>query len=166
MVNINVRRLTVATRLGIALLAVGSAASVAAFAGTDKRDTRHDTEILQLVAKQTQAEAIDHGKKGLSLGDERTVFEDVYRDGKKIGDHSVVCTYVHLAPDALQCVGTFALPDGQINAQALLHLPAGPSIDIPINGGSGAYSTAHGFVHTVPAGETERHLTFHISHDR
>ncbi|MEU7821013.1 hypothetical protein [Catellatospora sp. NPDC049133] len=163
MIKINVRRLTAAAGLAVGLLAVGSLASVAAFAGDDAPDTRHDTEILQLVAKQTQAETIDHGKKGLSLGDERTVFEDVYRDGKKIGDHSVVCTYVHLAPDALQCVGTFSLPDGQINAQALLHLPAGPSIDIPINGGSGAYGTAHGYVHTVPAGETERHLTFHVT---
>lgn len=52
------------------------------------------------------------GEKGLSLGDERIIAEDLYQDGKKIGDHSVVCVYVH----------------------------------------------------TVPAGETERRLTFHITH--
>ncbi|GIF98641.1 allene oxide cyclase barrel-like domain-containing protein [Catellatospora citrea] len=156
MSKIHIRRLTTAAALAIGLFA-GPLASAAASAWAD------DTEVIQLVALQTQAEALDHGKKGLSLGDERTVFEDVYRDGKKIGDHSVVCTYVSLGPDALQCVGTFSLPDGQITAQALLHLPAAASIDIPITGGSGAYSTAQGYVHTVPAGETERHLTFHIS---
>ncbi|GAB4059132.1 allene oxide cyclase barrel-like domain-containing protein [Catellatospora paridis] len=158
MTKIHIRRLAAAAALAIALFA-GPLASVAASAWTGAGDT----EVIQLVAQQTQAEALDHGKKGPSLGDERTVFEDVYRDGKKIGDHSVVCTYVSLGPDALQCVGTFSLPDGQITAQALLHLPAAASIDIPITGGSGAYSTAQGYVHTVPAGETERHLTFHIS---
>ncbi|MEU8079598.1 hypothetical protein AB0B31_29655 [Catellatospora citrea] len=162
MSKIHIRRLTTAAALAIGLFA-GPLASAAASAWAGTHDTPQDTEVIQLVALQTQAEALDHGKKGPSLGDERTVFEDVYRDGKKIGDHSVVCTYVSLGPDALQCVGTFSLPDGQITAQALLHLPAAASIDIPITGGSGAYSTAQGYVHTVPAGETERHLTFHIS---
>lgn len=122
------------------------------------------TEVLTLVARQTQSTSVDLGQKGLGPGDELVIAEDIYRDGRKIGDHSVVCTYVHLEPSALQCVGTFALPKGQISGQALLHLPPAASIDIPITGGSGAYDTARGYVHTVPAGKTERHLTFHIIH--
>ncbi|MFJ4844771.1 MULTISPECIES: hypothetical protein [unclassified Streptomyces] len=145
-------------------LAAAPLASAAPAAPAAAHAAPSRTEVLALVARQTQSTSVDLGTKGLSLGDELVIAEDVYRDGKKIGDHSVVCTYVHLEPSALQCVGTFALPKGQISGQVLLHLPPAPSIDIPITGGSGAYDTARGYVHTVPAGKTERHLTFHIIH--
>ncbi|MEV0345702.1 hypothetical protein AB0H88_08045 [Nonomuraea sp. NPDC050680] len=157
--KINIRCLSAAAGLTAALTAAPPAS--ASPLGDNVRDAQ---EIIQLVAKQTQSESLDLGKKGLSLGDERIIAEDLYQDGKKIGDHSVVCVYVHIDPSQLQCVGTFALPRGQIAGQALLHLPPAPAIDIPITGGAGAYSTAHGYVHTVPAGETERRLTFHITH--
>jgi hypothetical protein len=123
----------------------------------------HRAEIIQVVAKQTQTASIDLGKKGHSLGDQLVIAEDLYQNGKKIGDHSVVCTYVHTGPDALQCLGTFALPQGQITGQALLHLPAASAVDVAVTGGSGAYSAAGGYVRTVPAGTTERHVTFHLT---
>ncbi|MEV7323928.1 hypothetical protein [Streptomyces sp. NPDC093970] len=124
---------------------------------------RQDAGTFQLVAKQTQSQPIDVGKKGHSLGDQLVIAEDLYRDGKKTGDHAVVCTYVHTAPDTLQCLGTFSLPQGQISGQALLHLPADSPVDVAVTGGSGAYSGAGGYVRTVPAGTTERHLTFHLT---
>ena len=34
--------------------------------------------------------------------------EDLYIHGKKVGENGVVCGYVHINPDALQCLGTFA----------------------------------------------------------
>jgi hypothetical protein len=151
------------------LIPVGVAAAVLAgaplaSAGTGSTHGTHQrAEIIQLVAKQTQSQTIDVGKKGHSLGDQLVIAEDLYRNGKKIGDHAVVCTYVHTSPDELQCLGTFALPQGQITGQALLHLPAASSVDVAITGGSGAYSGAGGYVHTVPAGTTERHATFHIT---
>ncbi|MGY6026498.1 allene oxide cyclase barrel-like domain-containing protein [Streptomyces spinosirectus] len=136
-----------------------------ASAGTASTHGAHQrTEIVQLVAKQTQSQTVDTGQKGHSLGDELVVAEDLYRNGKKVGDHAVVCTYVHIGPDALQCLGTFALPRGQITGQALLHLPSHSAVDVAITGGSGAYNGVGGYVHTVPAGTTERHLTFHITH--
>ncbi|MFF1896310.1 hypothetical protein [Streptomyces sp. NPDC058206] len=61
-------------------------------------------------------------------------------------------------PAALQCVGTFSLPEGQFAAQALLHLPAPSYVDVGITGGSGDYRNARGCVRTVPAGDTERHF--------
>ncbi|MFE3166067.1 hypothetical protein [Streptomyces sp. NPDC059224] len=118
---------------------------------------------FQLVARQTQSQSIDAGKKGHSLGDQLVIAEDLYRNGKKIGDHAVVCTYVHIGPDTLQCLGTFSLPQGQISGQALLHLPSRSAVDVAVTGGSGAYSGTGGYVHTAPAGTTERHLTFHLS---
>jgi hypothetical protein len=158
--KINLRYLVAAAAVTAAILAGAPSAS----AGTGStRDTHQRTEVIQLVAKQAQSASLDLGKKGHSLGDELIVAEDLYRDGKKIGDHSVVCTYVHTSPDELQCLGTFALPQGQITGQALLHLPAASAVDIAITGGTGAYSAAGGYVHTVPAGTTERHLTFHVT---
>lgn len=125
--------------------------------------THQRTQTIQLVAKQTQSHPIDVGKKRYSLGDQLVIAEDLYQNAKKIGDHAVVCTYVHIGPDELQCLGTFALPQGKNTGQPPLHLPASSTVDVAITGGSGAYSGAGGYVHTVPAGTTERHLTFHVT---
>ncbi|MFF4653664.1 hypothetical protein [Streptomyces sp. NPDC001380] len=160
--KINIRLLGAAAALTAALAGAPSAWA-ATSAPHSSSSTREHSEVIRLVARQTQSAFVDLGRKGVSLGDERVIAEDLYQGDRKIGDHSVVCTYVHLAPDALQCVGAFALPQGQIAGQALLHLPAPPAVDIPVTGGSGAYRTAGGYVHTVPAGDTERHLTFHIT---
>ncbi|MGW1587992.1 allene oxide cyclase barrel-like domain-containing protein [Streptomyces sp. NPDC002386] len=151
------------------LLSVTAAAVVLtgvhlASASTSSAQGAHQrAETIQLVAKQTQSHTVDTGRKGPSLGDQLITAEDLYQDGKKVGDHAVVCTYVHIGPDALQCLGTFALPRGQITGQALLHLPSHSPVDVAVTGGSGTYNGAGGYVHTVPAGTTERHLTFHIS---
>ncbi|MFD6972575.1 hypothetical protein [Streptomyces sp. NPDC059979] len=117
---------------------------------------------FELVGKQTSSGEIDLGKPGISVGDQRIVHEDLYRNGKKVGDHSAACTVTRVSPTALQCLGTFALPEGQFAAQSLLHLPAPASVDVGITGGSGEYSAARGFIRTVPAGETERHFTVHL----
>ncbi|MET8810208.1 hypothetical protein [Streptomyces sp. NPDC004546] len=71
--------------------------------------------------------------------------------------------YAHIGPDQLQCLGTIALPDGQITGQALLHPPAPASVDVAITDGTGAYSAAGGYVRTVQAGTTEGHVTFHAT---
>jgi hypothetical protein len=147
------------------LAAVLAGAPLASAGTSGPADTRQRTDVIEVVAEQTQSRSVDLGTKGLSLGDELVIAEDLYRDGRKIGDHSVVCTYIHLKPSQLQCVGTFDLPEGQLTSQALLHLPPPSAVDIAVTGGSGAYRTARGYVHTVPAGETERRLTFHITLD-
>ncbi|MBJ6641813.1 hypothetical protein H4K36_35630 [Streptomyces sp. DHE7-1] len=59
--------------------------------------------------------------------------------------------------------GHLCPPWGQITGQALLHLPSHSPVDVAVTGGSGTYNGAGGYVHTVPAGTTERHLTFHLN---
>ncbi|MFE8950167.1 hypothetical protein [Streptomyces sp. NPDC007856] len=145
----------------VAALLVG--APLASAAAPTSREAHQHTETINVVAKQTQTQSIDLGEKGKSLGDQLVIAEDLYRHGKKIGDHSVVCTYIHTEPDALQCLGTFALPEGQITGQALLHLPAPSAVDVAVTGGSGAFSNVGGYVRTVPAGTTERHVTFNLT---
>ncbi|MGP4086635.1 allene oxide cyclase barrel-like domain-containing protein [Streptomyces sp. KR55] len=146
----------------IAGVAIAPLASASPSTSSDASDTRQRTEVFELVGKQTASEELDLGEEGISLGDQRVIHEDLYRDGEKVGDHSVICTYTRVSPAALQCLGTFALPEGQFAAQALLHLPAPSSVDVGITGGSGDYRNAQGFVRTVPAGETERHFTVHL----
>ncbi|MFD4587283.1 hypothetical protein [Streptomyces sp. NPDC058434] len=153
-----VRYLTAATGMAAAV-AVG--VTVAPMASADMSTRRE--QVFELVGKQTSIGDLDLGAAGVSVGDQRVIHEDLYRDGKKVGDHSVVCTYTRVEPGALQCLGTFSLPEGQIAAQALLHLPAPSSVDVGITGGSGEYRNAQGFVRTVPAGETERHFTVHLT---
>ncbi|MFD7408804.1 hypothetical protein ACFV7R_40575 [Streptomyces sp. NPDC059866] len=155
------RYLSAAAAAAVAL-ACGAALSPSASAAAPAE--KHRVETFELVGKQTSAGEVDLGKPGVSVGDQRIVHEDLYRDGKKVGDHSAVCTFTQVSPAALQCLGTFALPEGQFTAQSLLHLPAPPSVDVSITGGSGDYRTAQGFVRTVPAGETERHFTVHLQH--
>jgi hypothetical protein len=150
--------------VGLAAVLAGAPLASAATSAPSSTHGTSGTEIIHVVAKQTQS-AFVHlgtGTKGPSLGDEFIYAEDLYLDGRKVGDHGVACTYVHINPNELQCLGTFALPKGQITGQALLHLPAAPTVDIAITGGTGAYSTARGYVHTIPAGTTKRELTFHI----
>lgn len=158
--KISLRNLIPAAGVAAVVLAAAPLASASTPHG---HHGNHHPEIIQVVAKQTQSASLDLGKKGHSLGDQLVIAEDLYQNGKKIGDHSVVCTYVHTSPDALQCLGTFALPQGQITGQALLHLPATSPVDVAITGGSGTYTAAGGYAHTVPAGTTERHVTFHIT---
>ncbi|MEH0933822.1 allene oxide cyclase barrel-like domain-containing protein [Micromonospora psammae] len=146
--------------VGAVALAPSASADTSSFTIAPVVEER--TQAFELVGKQTAIADLDLGQEGVSLGDQRVVHEDLYRDGKKVGDHSVVCTYTSVDPAALQCVGTFSLPEGQFAAQALLHLPAPSSVDVGITGGSGDYRNAQGFVRTVPAGETERHFTVHL----
>ncbi|GGT03076.1 allene oxide cyclase barrel-like domain-containing protein [Streptomyces chromofuscus] len=163
--NPKVRYLSAAALMATAI-AGGLALAPLASADTPDSAGTHTavqrTQVFELVGKQTAIAEVDLGQAGVSLGDQRVVHEDLYRDGKKVGDHSVICTYTSVTPAALQCVGTFSLPEGQFAAQALLHLPAPSYVDVGITGGSGDYSKARGFVRTVPAGETERHFTVHL----
>ncbi|MGW0086399.1 allene oxide cyclase barrel-like domain-containing protein [Streptomyces sp. NPDC003393] len=147
---------------GAAVVLAGAAALAPSANASDVPAGKHGGGTFELVGKQTSAGEVDLGEPGVSVGDQRVVHEDLYRDGKKVGDHSTVCTFTRVGPAALQCLGTFALPEGQFAAQALLHLPAPASVDVAVTGGSGEYRTARGFVRTVPAGEAERHFTVHL----
>ncbi|MET8767214.1 hypothetical protein [Streptomyces sp. NPDC004658] len=159
--------ITATRRARYLLAAAGAAVAVvggAALAPSASADAKPPAKTFELVGRQTSSGEVDLGEPGISVGDQRIVHEDLYRDGEKVGDHSSACTFTQVSPAALQCIGTFALPEGQFTAQSLLHLPAPSSVDVGITGGSGAYSTAQGFVHTVPAGATERHFTVHLRH--
>ncbi|MHA5052627.1 hypothetical protein [Streptomyces sp. SD15] len=80
---------------------VGGAA-LAPSASADVSAAKHRAETFQLVGKQTSAGEVDLGEPGVSVGDQRVVHEDLYRDGKEVGDHSAVCTFTQVSPAAFQ----------------------------------------------------------------
>jgi hypothetical protein len=177
--TINVRNLSKAAGLPAALIAAAGVAVVvlaaapqasATTSAPSGRDTQPRTETIELVAKQAQSQTIDVGEKGLSLGDQLIITEDLHKDGQKIGDQTVICTYAHLDPNALQCLGTFALPDGQITSQALQKIPPkgtpapATGLHVAITGGTRAYSTAQGSYDLTIVSPTEERITLHITH--
>src|SRR5262249_13160096 len=130
--KMNLRYLSAA--VGLAAVLGGAPIASAATPTSSSPRGASGTEIIRVIARQTQSAFLHRGTgtKRPSLGDEFIYAENLYLDGKKVGDHGVACTYVHINPNELQCLGTFALPKGQIAVQALLHLPASPTVDIAI----------------------------------
>jgi allene oxide cyclase-like protein len=144
-------------------LGVVSLVSTAAGGGTDGSKTL----VIDLTTRTVQEADLDLGATGPSIGDRFVFSDDVFRGGHKVGITGAECIAVRLAPNpvppgqeptsvTLNCVGTLRLPDGQVTVQGLVTFSeeAGPSFDIAITGGTGAYRTAHGQV-TVTEGEDE-----------
>jgi hypothetical protein len=75
--------------------------------------------------------------------------DDLYRDGRKVGDDASVCQLMAdlgQADGRFQCLATMSLPHGQLTAQGLITHNEGGSepFTVAITGGTGAYRTAHG----------------------
>lgn len=125
------------------------------------------TQIIELTTQTVQEADLDLGAEGPSIGDRFVFGDDVFRDGHKVGELGGECTVVRFAPDpvpagqepisaTVNCIATVRLPDGQATLQGLVTFSeeAGPSFDIAITGGTGAYRTAHGQA-TVTESEDE-----------
>ncbi|MEU8826890.1 hypothetical protein [Streptomyces sp. NPDC048636] len=126
------------------------------------------TEVLQLVARQTQTAFIDHGDPGPSQGDELVLAGDLLRGSTVVGQFGEVCTLTRVgpAPDSFdqQCVGTLTLPGGDITLQGLISVTAaGPGqVTVAITGGTERYRTAHGVISAVNTSDTETQLVLRI----
>jgi Allene oxide cyclase barrel like domain len=148
--------------IALTLAAAGTtiaAASSAAAAGT------HRAQTIHLVAKQTQANLLVLAAPGHGpVGNQFLTTDDVFRQGRKVGDEVHVCQIMadlEQAGARFQCVATVSLPEGQLTAQGLATLTETGSqpFTLAITGGTGAYRTAHGQVQVAPVSETERHYT-------
>ena len=98
------------------------------------------------------------------VGNQFLTTDDVFRQGRKVGDEVHVCQIMadlEQAGARFQCVATVSLPEGQLTAQGLATLTETGSqpFTLAITGGTGAYRTAHGQVQVAPVSETERHYT-------
>jgi hypothetical protein len=106
--------------------------------------------------------ALDLGKKGPSVGDER-ILGDTLLDakGKKVGHDAGSCTFTSLAPPEVACYVTFFLSDGQIAIQFLNAPP--PRKIAAIVGGTGAYRGARGEAVIVESPNQTGTVTFRLT---
>jgi hypothetical protein len=106
--------------------------------------------------------ALDLGKKGPSVGDER-ILADTLLDakGKKVGHDAGSCTFTSLAPPEAACYVTFFLSDGQIAIQFLNAPP--PRKIAAIVGGTGAYRGARGEAVIVESPNQTGTVTFRLT---
>ncbi len=120
-------------------------------------------KTLSVVARITQ---FTPNGSGDAQGNGFTFAQDLYRDGQVVGSGGGTCTITHLEtpPGTLQCLSTYALPDGDITVQGHAPFAQPPQdFDLAITGGTGSYKTIRGYVHGHTVDSTDSQLTFHIA---
>jgi hypothetical protein len=157
--------------LGVAIVLVLAAAgvTVAAAASSSSADaSKHRVQTIQLVAKQTNSTLLVLAEPGHGpVGNQFLGTDDLYRQGRKVGDDANVCQFMAdlgQAGGRFQCVATLSLPEGQLTAQGLVTLTenGGQPVTLAITGGTGVYRTAHGQARIVQVSETEQHYTLTV----
>ena len=147
--------------VAIALVLAGGAVIVAAASSAGASGDRPET--IRLVAKQTQAAVLVLAAAGQGpVGNQFLATDEVFRQGRKVGDDASVCQVVAEPGHAsrrFQCVATVSLPEGQLTAQGLVTVTETrpQPFTLAITGGTGAYRSAHGQLQVAPVSETERH---------
>ena len=131
----------VSTAVAVAALAVPATA----MANGHRRD-----RSFRLVAKETEFQMLDLAPSG-SVGDQFVFADDLYRDGRWVGDDGGSCTITRFQSydefDA-NCIDTLRLRGGQITLQGLVTFSNGglDRTTVAITGGTGAYRGASGEV--------------------
>ena len=149
--------------LGVAIVLVLAAAgvTVAAASSSSADASKHRVQTIQLVAKQTGSTLLVLAAPGHGpVGNQFLSTDDVYRQGRRVGDDAAVCQFMAdlgQAGGRFQCLVTLSLPDGQLTAQGLVTLTetGQQPLTLAVTGGTGAYRTAHGEVRVVQVSETE-----------
>jgi hypothetical protein len=149
--------------LGVAIVLVLAAAGVtiAAASSSSADASKHRVQTIRLVARQTNATLLVLAAPGHGpVGNQFLGTDDLYRQGRKVGDDASVCQFMAdlgQAGGRFQCLVTVSLPEGQLTAQGLATLTegGGQAFTLAITGGTGAYRTAHGEVRVVQVSETE-----------
>ena len=127
------------TSAGLALAADGPAKHA-----SGARASAPPTGALQIVLRPQSFHIVDnppkrsgHGRR--SPGDASITTYRVFdaSGAKRLGRAQFVCTAVGRRGEHEQCIGTIALPDGQIATQ-------GDADNVAVVGGSGAYAGARG----------------------
>ena len=137
-------------------VAAATAGTVAATAASDDGSHYEGGQVIQLTTKQVHQGFVDHGVKGFSTDDQFVFSNDLYRDGKKVGEDGGTCTVARIAgagATTLHCLGTNSLPGGQISVQGLA--APGEPFEFAITGGTGRYDKASGQVFGENTSPTE-----------
>jgi hypothetical protein len=145
----------------VSLPAASASSSAPASSSDDDR-----VQVIRVTAVTAQANDLDLGEPGDSLGDQFIFSDDLFRGGEKVGIAGGVATLVRLEPmvsATLQFVATAELPRGQITVQGLVTFTDGPStFRLAITGGTGRFRDASGVLIAEEVSDTETHLTFRV----
>jgi hypothetical protein len=143
----------------IAGLGVASAAPPSARSSDDG-----SSEVIHLRATNPHNTDLDLGEQGPSAGDQQIGVDDLYQNGKRVGQAGIDAQILLLTDDSLtaQLLVTLSLPKGDITLHGTFteNLAAGPKpFVLAITGGTGAYRTARGQakVALVPGTEDTRY---------
>ena len=139
------------------LLAVASVAAAAASSSSTGRQTGSDDRrsvVLHLVATEVESTFLDLGDPDFSQGDQFVFTNDLLRRGTKVGEDGGMCVVTRLTAEGaatFKCVGSNALPGGQITVQGIVTYGPGEEVKeepyfFAITGGTGKYKTARGQV--------------------
>ena len=152
------------TGVGAALVVVALAMAAALPAASSQRGQDHTIRVIEV---QTEADSLDLGHRGPSLGDEFVFHSDLRTDGESVGHDGGTCTVTSLEEGSmgeLQCVVTLWFEEGQITAQGLIQ-PSETSpeqFEVAITGGTGIYVGAAGQITVLPRTERRSRLTISV----
>jgi hypothetical protein len=121
--------------------------------------------VLHLTAVDVEGHFMDVAPLGgpPSLGDSFVFSENLFRDGRRVGFTTGVCTVVRVQhpPFALQCQAIARIGGDQLTAQGLAFDQ--PSSVFAITGGTGRWRNAGGQAVSRDISQTESRLTLFIS---
>ena len=162
------------SKLGLGVAAVialvgASVAGAATFASSDA-DGRSSGAVIRLVAKEVSSGFLDLGEADYSQGDQIPFTNDLFSDGKMVGEDGGWCVVTRITPRGavtFQCLGVNDLPEGQIAVQGLVTYGPGEEIKgepyhFAITGGTGAYKGARGTVRIEEVTAERLRLTFRL----
>jgi hypothetical protein len=121
--------------------------------------------VIHLTTVDVESHLVDVAPSGgpPSLGDQLIFSENLFRDGRRVGFDTGVCTIARAQhpPGAFQCQATADIGGDQLTAQGLAF--DRPSNVFAITGGTGRWRNAGGQAVSREISQTQEELTFYIS---
>jgi hypothetical protein len=155
----------------VALVLIGGSLTAASAATTNDSSNDGRTRTIHFIARTIDSAQLDLGTQGLSLGDQAIFTDELFQDGRRLGEGHGVCTITRItgtAPSRTltnECLIAGMLPGGQITIQGLLpstEQGTSPTHRLAVTGGTGAYRTARGEVRVRQISNTENDITVRL----
>jgi hypothetical protein len=163
------RRIVSVTALALVLLWGSLATASAATTTGSSNDGRVTT--IHFIARTIDSAQLDLGPQGVSMGDQAIFTDELFQDGRRLGEGHGVCTITRItgtAPSRTltnECLITGILARGQITIQGSFVFPeqgmAAPH-RLAVTGGTDAYRTARGDVGVRQISSTENDITVRL----
>lgn len=159
------RAVLVAATASILLLAVPGAAATDTADGDRRGAATSKPHIIELTGSKIDEANLDLGEPGFGPGDRSVRADNLLRNGKVVGDGSVICDTVHVTPGTtpdvpfesatLHCSTMLRLAEGQLAFEGLVDIPLTGPFKLALVGGTGAYRAARGEMKVTETGPRE-----------